>query len=299
VNPLTLPQIFSLGIAGQQQIAEAIQQQLKISNSENIVPSNILDPGKVASDEMTVDDKFIKFIESLKKQGYFEGVETESEEYKERYEKAKTKFYSKQNALTDKQKLELAESYKTQGNQKLSSKIYAEAIECYSKAIDLCSNNAIYYCNRAAAYSHLGEHNKAITDCEESIKLNPNYSKAYSRLGFALYSINKYSDAVQQYTKALELDPNNSSLLDSLKTAQIKLDEQANEGKQSKPFSFDNIPEILSDPQFKTMAEQLMSQPGVQNLFSDPSFTNTIQNIMQNVMQQRQDSPSEDLNKNQ
>jgi len=213
--------------------------------------------------------------------------------------KAKTKFYSKQNALTDKQKLELAESYKTQGNQKLSSKIYAEAIECYSKAIDLCSNNAIYYCNRAAAYSHLGEHNKAITDCEESIKLNPNYSKAYSRLGFALYSINKYSDAVQQYTKALELDPNNSSLLDSLKTAQIKLDEQANEGKQSKPFSFDNIPEILSDPQFKTMAEQLMSQPGVQNLFSDPSFTNTIQNIMQNVMQQRQDSPSEDLNKNQ
>jgi len=44
----------------------------------------------------------------------------------------------------------------TKGNQKLSSKQYNEAVESYTKAINLNPENAIYYANRAAALSHLG-----------------------------------------------------------------------------------------------------------------------------------------------
>lgn len=54
----------------------------------------------------------------------------------------------------------------------------------YSKAIELNNTNAIYYSNRAAAYSHIGQHHKAIEDCKRAIVIDPLYVKAYSRLGY-------------------------------------------------------------------------------------------------------------------
>lgn len=41
-----------------------------------------------------------------------------------------------------------AEKYKTEGNQKLSDRNYAAALEAYSKAIELNPANPIYYGNR-------------------------------------------------------------------------------------------------------------------------------------------------------
>ncbi len=104
------------------------------------------------------------------------------------------------------------------GNTHLSNKKYPEAVSSYSKAIQINANNAIYHSNRyskiypyyqfpslcllwklrshhhryisfflihrAAAYSHMGQHEKAIEDCKQSIVINPSYSKAYGRLGY-------------------------------------------------------------------------------------------------------------------
>jgi tetratricopeptide (TPR) repeat protein len=37
---------------------------------------------------------------------------------------------------------------------------------------------------RAAAYSKLNKHVKAIEDCEKALAIDPQYSKAYGRMGF-------------------------------------------------------------------------------------------------------------------
>lgn len=37
--------------------------------------------------------------------------------------------------------------------------------------------------NRAAAYTQMGDYEKCIKDCEMAISIDPNYSKAYNRLG--------------------------------------------------------------------------------------------------------------------
>ena len=51
---------------------------------------------------------------------------------------------------------------------------------------------------RAAAYTQINHYAEAIRDCLKSIEINPSYSKAYSRLGFAYYAQGNYRDAVNK-----------------------------------------------------------------------------------------------------
>ncbi|PSS19914.1 Small glutamine-rich tetratricopeptide repeat-containing protein [Actinidia chinensis var. chinensis] len=121
----------------------------------------------------------------------------------------------------------LAETFKSQGNKAMQSKLYSDAIELYTFAIALCEDNAVYYCNRAAAYTQINQYAEAILDCLKSIEINPSYSKAYSRLGFAYYAQGNYRDAINKgFMKALQLDPNNDSVKENIRVAEQKLIEE-------------------------------------------------------------------------
>ncbi|TYI82868.1 hypothetical protein E1A91_D05G251500v1 [Gossypium mustelinum] len=121
----------------------------------------------------------------------------------------------------------LAETFKCQGNRTMQSKQYSDAIELYSIAVSLCDDNAVYYCNRAAAYTQIQKYNEAIRDCHKSIEIDPNYSKAYSRLGLAYYAQGNYADAIEKgFKKALQLDPNNQSVKENIQVAEQKLNDE-------------------------------------------------------------------------
>lgn len=81
-----------------------------------------------------------------------------------------------------------AEALKASGNAKMSARAYQEAIGEYTKAIELDGQNPVYYSNRAAAYSSIDDQESAIGDAEKAIEIDPNFVKAYSRLGYALFS---------------------------------------------------------------------------------------------------------------
>jgi tetratricopeptide (TPR) repeat protein len=69
------------------------------------------------------------------------------------------------------------------------NKDYDEALECYSKAIEIDNKDPVYYTNSkflacvassrlgAAVYNTLEKFDEAITDCEKAIELNPNFVK--------------------------------------------------------------------------------------------------------------------------
>uniref|UniRef100_A0A672QYC2 Small glutamine-rich tetratricopeptide repeat-containing protein alpha n=1 Tax=Sinocyclocheilus grahami TaxID=75366 RepID=A0A672QYC2_SINGR len=131
-----------------------------------------------------------------------------------------------------------AEHLKTDGNDQMKVENFSAAVEFYSKAIQLNPQNAVYFCNRAAAYSKLGNYAGAVQDCERAIGIDPNYSKAYGRMGLALASLNKYSEAVSFYKKALELDPDNDTYKANLQIAEQKMKEG-----QPSPVSSQNHPD--------------------------------------------------------
>lgn len=76
-----------------------------------------------------------------------------------------------------------AEKLKASGNALMSSKQYDAAIEAYTKAIALDPSNAVYYSNRAAAYSSKNDHTSAIADAEKAIETDSGFVRAYHRLG--------------------------------------------------------------------------------------------------------------------
>ncbi|KAI8887703.1 TPR-like protein, partial [Backusella circina FSU 941] len=76
-----------------------------------------------------------------------------------------------------------AEQKKSNGNRMVAERNYPEAIKLYTEAIELDGKNAVYYANRAAAYTQQGAHDKAVDDAKKALEIDPKYSKAYSRMG--------------------------------------------------------------------------------------------------------------------
>ncbi|XP_035987853.1 small glutamine-rich tetratricopeptide repeat-containing protein alpha isoform X2 [Fundulus heteroclitus] len=164
---------------------------------------------------------------------------------------------------TEEEKAE-AERLKTDGNDQMKVENFAAAVEFYSKAIALNPQNAVYYCNRAAAYSKLGNYAGAVQDCERAIRIDPNYSKAYGRMGLALTSLNKHTEAVGYYKKALELDPDNDTYKTNMKIAEEKMETSS----PSAGLGGIDLAGLLSNPGFMNMASTLMNNPQVQQLMS-------------------------------
>lgn len=158
-----------------------------------------------------------------------------------------------------------AERLKTEGNEQMKLENFEAAVHLYGKAIELNPANAVYFCNRAAAYSKLGNYVGAVQDCERAIGIDPGYSKAYGRMGLALSSLNKHAEAVAYYKKALELDPDNDTYKSNLKIAELKLREAPS--PTGGVGSLD-IAGLLNNPHFITMASSLMNSPQLQQLMS-------------------------------
>ncbi|KAM9985361.1 hypothetical protein ACTFIZ_008909 [Dictyostelium cf. discoideum] len=178
----------------------------------------------------------------------------------------------------------IAEKLKNEGNAKLNEGKHQEALSCYNKAILYDNTNAIYFANRAATYSALQNFEKSIEDCVEAIKRNPNYGKAYTRMGSAYTSLGKFTEAMEAYNKAIELEPNNETFKASLANAE-RLAAAANNQAPAMP----NIPgmpdlggldfgSLLSNPAIRGLANNLMSDPKMKEMMDNGDMASLLNN---------------------
>ncbi|WFD36994.1 Small glutamine-rich tetratricopeptide repeat-containing protein 2 [Malassezia cuniculi] len=115
-----------------------------------------------------------------------------------------------------------AEALKNEGNKFMSSKDYGAALDAYTKAIELNPTSPVFYSNRAAAYSQIGQHEEAIADARKAAEIDPKFGKAYSRLGHALFASGRYSEAVEAYEQGLEVDPESKLMRAGLESSRAK-----------------------------------------------------------------------------
>ena len=131
-----------------------------------------------------------------------------------------------------------AKEWKELGNSYVQEQKYKEALDCYTKAIEIDPNDPILYSNRSLMHSNLNEFDLAIEDAEIAIELKPDYSKAYLRLGKAYEGKNELEKAFQIYMKGYKKDRNNTQLFEAankIKKVDISKDldeiKEENEGK--------------------------------------------------------------------
>lgn len=110
-----------------------------------------------------------------------------------------------------------AEEIKEEGNLAFKNGNWNEAIDLYSKAIDLIQDSESQYLNvclknRAAAYLKLNENEAALKDCNEALKILPTDPKALYRRCLALEALNRYEEAYRDATQIFKDDPTNKAI---------------------------------------------------------------------------------------
>jgi len=243
-------------------------------------------------------EHFKKFLKSVTDRGYFAEFKAGTPEYSQRYKKVlakyKDRFGDKVKKDTDDkdespENSRVADELKAEGNALLKSGSHNEALEKYTKAIELCQtgpNSHIYYCNRAAVYLILQKYEEAASDCSASIALKSDYVKAHSRLAQAYLSMGRQSEASDAANAALALDPNNAAAKSVL----------ASTGNVANPMGQGggNLPDMMGqmmneNPEMKEnmmkMREEMLSgggMPDIASMMNNPAMMNLAQSMMQN-----------------
>ena len=122
---------------------------------------------------------------------------------------------------------EEATKLKDQGNAFLKAQKYDEAIEAYTKAIEVDASNPIFYSNRAQVHIKLENYGFAIIDCDKALEADPNFVKAYYRKGVSLMAILKTKEAQANFKIILKKLPNDALTLANYKQCTSVLKRQA------------------------------------------------------------------------
>lgn len=185
-----------------------------------------------------------------------------------------------------------AENLKNEGNRLMKEEKYQEALNTYSKAISLDATNPVFYCNRAAAYSRLGDYQSAADDCRMSLRYDPNYSKAFGRLGLAYSKMNKHEQALEAYQNAIRIEPDNQDYKNNMSVTQQRLEEL-----RSAPAgtgAAGGLPNLgaaglggldfaaaLNNPALVSMATRMMGDPSIQNMLGQLSGMNNVDALLE------------------
>ena len=188
-----------------------------------------------------------------------------------------------------------APQWKAKGNAALQAGKTSEAIEAYSKAIDLDGANHVYFSNRSAAYLKQGNANNALEDAKSCIGLNPDFSKGYSRKGAALHALKRYNDSIAAYEEGLAKFPDDKGLTSGLES--VKRDKDgpprgaAGMGGGANPMANLFGPQLiatmatdpklrgyLNDDAFMTKLKIVQNDPNkLSDMLGDPRFMEVFQ----------------------
>ncbi|KAI9461403.1 mitochondrial outer membrane translocase receptor TOM70 [Russula earlei] len=108
-------------------------------------------------------------------------------------------------ALDTSERKTFAASLKQKGNDAYQDRKFILAAQYYTRAIAVSPlPEPVFYSNRAACYVSMEppQHEMVVADCDEALKLDSRYVKALNRRATALEALERYEDALRDYTAA-------------------------------------------------------------------------------------------------
>jgi len=116
--------------------------------------------------------------------------------------------------------LRLGMSYAALDRKPESDDEYKKAIELFKKKVESDSKDASAFFYLGEAYNFLHHDEDAARNYREATQLNEKDEEAWYQLGMSLIKLARYTEAVNAFQKALELDANDYRATDGLQEAQ-------------------------------------------------------------------------------
>jgi tetratricopeptide (TPR) repeat protein len=100
---------------------------------------------------------------------------------------------------------------------------YSEAVNFYTRAIELDKGNPVLYSERGVAYFHLKQKVLALADMDYSVALEPEYGYRYSSRAYIKEAMGDTHGAIEDYQMAVALEPDDGIAYNNLGLLQEKL----------------------------------------------------------------------------
>lgn len=149
---------------------------------------------------------------------------------------------------------------KEEGNTAFKSRKYREAIELYTKGLEIDPDNkdinSKLLQNRAQAHINLGETEKGIADCTKAIELDPSYTKAKRVRAKAYGTLGDWEKAVKELKDIAENNPGEKGMAEEIRNAEWEL----KKSKRKDYYKILGVEKTASEQQIKKAYRKLAIQ---------------------------------------
>jgi tetratricopeptide (TPR) repeat protein len=88
---------------------------------------------------------------------------------------------------------------------------WKDALDAFTKSIELDPQYAEAYYNRGVTYRKLGNYNQAIKDYDKAVEIDPQYEEAYLNRGVVYAKLGNTKQEIRDYDKAIEINPQDAN----------------------------------------------------------------------------------------
>jgi len=155
---------------------------------------------------------------------------------------------------------------KEKGNELFRAGKFVESIPFYTDAIKRDPKCAVYYMNRAAAYTKLMDFERGLADSEKGLELDPSNAKGFYRKGKIEIMLKKYNRALDSFRAGLKAKPGDKACTLGLQEVSAKIQAESSSGKNQE----ERAREAMKDPEIQA----IMSDPVMRSVLgelSDPA----------------------------
>ncbi|XP_073122000.1 TPR repeat-containing thioredoxin TTL1-like isoform X1 [Henckelia pumila] len=126
---------------------------------------------------------------------------------------------------------------RVRGNDLFKSERFTEACSAYGEGLRLDPLNPVLYCNRAACWFKLGQWEQSVDDCNQALRIQPNYTKALLRRAASnSKQLEHWNEALRDYELLRKELPDDKEVAESLFHVQVALKKSRGEDVYNMKF---------------------------------------------------------------